>query len=158
MSVIEELQQARKQRLARFRQATLRHFDRCYDEAQASLSLPQPPEPPAKQALARIVAAPKPFRTPLTIASIQSTVAARFNITREELVSPSKRPEYVRPRQIAMYLIRKTTNLPLKKLGKAFGGRDHSTAFLAVRTAEHMMANDTEYAALVDEIGAEFTA
>jgi chromosomal replication initiation ATPase DnaA len=156
MSVIEELHRARKERLARFQRATLQHFDRCYDEALASL--PPPPEPPVKPVLTRINAAPRPFQVPLKIASIQKTVAERFNITREQLVSPSKKAEYVRPRQIAIYLARKTTDLPLKKLGKNFGGRDHTTILFAARSVESMMAQDANFAATVTELCAEFTA
>jgi hypothetical protein len=158
MSIIEELHRARKERLAKFRQAALQHFDRCYDEALASLPKPpEPPAPPIKPELTKINAAPRPFQTPLMIASIQKAVSERFQITHEQLVSPSKKAEYVRPRQIAIFIARKTTKMPLKKLGKHFGGRDHSTILFAARSVEHMMAKDADYAAIVKEIGAEFT-
>jgi chromosomal replication initiation ATPase DnaA len=159
MSIIEELHQARRERHARFRQATLKHFDRCYDEAQALISKSPPmPIPPIKRALVKIEAAPLPFRLRMIVPSIQSAVCARFNITHEQLVGPSKKTEFVRPRQIAMYVTRKVADIPLIRLGKIFGGRDHTTALFAIRSVERMMAEDAEYAAVVNEVCAEFGA
>ena len=41
------------------------------------------------------------------------------------------------PRQIAMYLSRQLTNLSLKEIGQAFGGRDHGTVIHACTTVEN---------------------
>ena len=49
------------------------------------------------------------------------------------LVGPSRRQPLVRARQTAMYLCRELTDLSLPKIGRAFGGRDHTTVLHACR-------------------------
>ncbi len=63
---------------------------------------------------------------------IQDEVAAYFDLTVEDLCSPSRTKDLVIARQIAMYLIRELTELSLPKIGTAFGGRDHTTVMHAV--------------------------
>ena len=46
------------------------------------------------------------------------------------------------PRQIAMYLSRILTNLPLKEIGAEFGGRDHGTVIHACKAVENLMEQD----------------
>ncbi len=63
---------------------------------------------------------------------IQDEVADYFDLTIEDLCSPSRTKDLVIARQIAMYLIRELTELSLPKIGTAFGGRDHTTVMHAV--------------------------
>ncbi|MBW3562958.1 MAG: chromosomal replication initiator protein DnaA, partial [Actinobacteria bacterium] len=63
---------------------------------------------------------------------IQDEVADYFDLTVEDLCSPSRTKDLVIARQIAMYLIRELTELSLPKIGTAFGGRDHTTVMHAV--------------------------
>jgi chromosomal replication initiator protein len=50
----------------------------------------------------------------------------------------------VLPRMIAMYLARKHTPVSFPELGRAFGGRDHSTAIHACRKIEWQIVADTK--------------
>lgn len=54
-------------------------------------------------------------------------VAEHFNITVNDLRSKNRSAEIALPRQIAMYLCRTMTDIPLKSIGLFLGGRDHST-------------------------------
>jgi chromosomal replication initiator protein len=44
----------------------------------------------------------------------------------------SRKKEIVKPRQIAMYLLRKELKSSFPFIGRKFGGRDHTTALYAV--------------------------
>jgi len=61
-----------------------------------------------------------------------------------ELKSKSRKRETVFPRQVAMYLMKEFTNLPLKSIGYHFGGRDHSTVIHAVQTISDMLETDKD--------------
>lgn len=54
-------------------------------------------------------------------------VADYFNITKEDIISKKKNREIAEPRQICMYLSRQYTDASLQLIGRALGGRDHTT-------------------------------
>ena len=68
----------------------------------------------------------------LDIDDVKTVTAEYFNIPLSELISNKKQRIYSYPRQLAMYLCRKYTNLSLKRIGEAFGKKDHSTVLYAV--------------------------
>jgi chromosomal replication initiator protein len=51
-----------------------------------------------------------------------------------------------RPRQVAMYLSKQLTSRSLPEIGRAFGGRDHTTVMHAVRKVEELVKLDTAFA------------
>ena len=63
----------------------------------------------------------------LTIEHIIRAVANHFGIEEERLLGKQRMREVALPRQVAMYLIRKETSASLPQIGKALGGRDHTT-------------------------------
>ncbi len=69
----------------------------------------------------------------IEIDDIKSITAEYFNIPLSELISNKKERVYSYPRQLAMYLCRKYTELSLKKIGEAFGKKDHSTVLYAIK-------------------------
>ena len=58
----------------------------------------------------------------------------------------------VQARQIAMYLIRSMTNLPLDDIGKEFDNRDHTTVLYSIDKVEKQMKKDSAFAETVKEI------
>ncbi|QRQ99406.1 chromosomal replication initiator protein DnaA [Dyadobacter sandarakinus] len=70
----------------------------------------------------------------VTIDTIQEVIADYFQITIADLKSKSRKKEVVYPRQLAMYLAKEYTDLPLKSIGYHFGGRDHSTVIHSVQS------------------------
>jgi chromosomal replication initiator protein len=72
-----------------------------------------------------------------------------FSLTREELLSPSRTPRVMWPRQLAMYLAREHTGASLPAIGTAFGGRNHTTVMHACRRAAERAAGDPEAAETV---------
>jgi chromosomal replication initiator protein len=80
----------------------------------------------------------------LTAEEIIQETAAACNITPAEVLSSSRRRDYVRGRQIAMYLTRDLTDLSLPKIGAKFGGRDHTTVMHGIDKVKKLMASDKE--------------
>ncbi|MGH3443343.1 MAG: chromosomal replication initiator protein DnaA [Nitriliruptorales bacterium] len=75
----------------------------------------------------------------ITVQLIQDEVAGYFDLSVEDLCSPSRTKQLVTARQIAMYLIRELTDLSLPRIGKAFGNRDHTTVMHAERKIAKLM-------------------
>lgn len=63
--------------------------------------------------------------------TIMKTVADFYNISLPDLMKRSRKKEVVRPRQIAMYLLRSEIKLSFPEIGQKLGGRDHSTVIHA---------------------------
>ena len=58
-------------------------------------------------------------------------------------------------RHTAMYLCRKHTDLSLPKIGKLFGGRDHSTVSYAIEKISALATSDTQVARQVEHLSEE---
>src|SRR5262249_49412195 len=67
----------------------------------------------------------------LSSARIRELVCERFGATTDELTGDRRSQNIVYPRQVAMYLARELTDSSLPKIGKEFGGRDHTTVIHA---------------------------
>jgi len=79
-----------------------------------------------------------------TVEEIQSQTAEAFGISVEDLVSPSRAAAVAWPRQLAMYLARELTDQTLPAIGRAFGGRTHTTVLHAHRKTAERIAGDRE--------------
>jgi chromosomal replication initiator protein len=83
---------------------------------------------------------------PPSIDAIQDAACAHFAITREELLSRSRAERVVWPRQAAMWLTKELTEHSLPSIGRAFGGRDHTTVLHACRrVAVHIASSPAAY-------------
>ena len=90
----------------------------------------------------------------VTIARIQEAVCDRFALTVQELVSPRRSQAVAYPRQVAMYLSRELTDSSLPKIGKEFGGRDHTTVLHANAKITRMISEDRAVYNLVQDLTA----
>ena len=90
----------------------------------------------------------------VTIAKIQETVSERFSLSVTELVSPRRSQAVAYPRQVAMYLSRELTDSSLPKIGKEFGGRDHTTVIHATTKITRLINEDRTVYNLVQELTA----
>ena len=100
----------------------------------------------------------KPGSSPPTIEEIVDATAGRFGITSGEVIARDRRPTVTHARKVAMYLARELTDHSLPAIGRAFGGRDHSTVLSAVRRTERDMASDPQLAAAVETLRQALTA
>lgn len=77
-----------------------------------------------------------------SIHQIKSIVASYFQITPELLASRSRKTQIVYARNIAIYLIREHLKTPLKKIGEAFGNRDHATIAHSFEKIHNLLKTD----------------
>jgi chromosomal replication initiator protein len=78
----------------------------------------------------------------VTVRGIQQSVADYFQIGLEELRGVKRQRSILYPRQVAMYLCRRLTEASLPEIGRAFGGRDHTTVMHAVEKIEREITQD----------------
>jgi chromosomal replication initiator protein len=64
---------------------------------------------------------------------IIETVAKFYNLEEKNLFDPTRRKEIVRPRQVAMFLLRKELKYSFPAIARKFGGKDHTTAIYAYK-------------------------
>lgn len=76
--------------------------------------------------------------------SILENVGSYYNMSPEELCGKSRKKEVVKPRQIAMYLLRKESGISFPTIGEYFGGRDHTTAMHACEKIDKLLEHDEE--------------
>ncbi|MDL1967184.1 MAG: chromosomal replication initiator protein DnaA [Deltaproteobacteria bacterium] len=74
-------------------------------------------------------------RKNITIDVIKKLVCKHFNISIKDIISSSRKQNFVRPRQIAIYLSRRYTDSPLQTIGKNFN-RYHATAMHSIGIVE----------------------
>jgi chromosomal replication initiator protein len=87
---------------------------------------------------------PRAASKPRSLDEIQAAACRHFELSAEELLSPSRSARVAWPRQVAMYLARELTRESLPAIGRHFGGRDHSTVLHACkRTAAKIHADST---------------
>jgi len=86
-----------------------------------------------KELLVSIVNAKKKT---VSVRKIAECVANFYSITMDDLIKQSRRKEYAKPRQAAMYLTRKELGSSFPSIGEFFGGRDHTTVMHGVEKVE----------------------
>jgi chromosomal replication initiator protein len=79
-----------------------------------------------------------------SVADVQAATAEAFGLSLDELVSPGRATRLTWPRQVAMYLARELTDQTLPAIGRAFGGRDHTTVLHACKRTTQRIAADPE--------------
>lgn len=84
----------------------------------------------AKKILAQASAQPKRFASPKKIVRM---VAEFYDVSEKELIDHSRKKEIVKPRQIAMYLLREELKCSFPFIGERLGKKDHTTAIHAYK-------------------------
>ena len=79
----------------------------------------------------------------VTVDNIIKTVAEYYKIKVSDLLSKRRTSSLARARQIAMALSKELTNHSLPELGRAFGGRDHTTVLHAFRKIQELKKSNT---------------
>ncbi len=90
----------------------------------------------------------------VSIDRIQETVSERFGLSITELCGDKRSQNIVYPRQVAMYLSRELTDSSLPKIGREFGGRDHTTVIYATSKIARLIREDRSVYNLVQELTA----
>ncbi len=88
----------------------------------------------------------------ITADSIREVVCDYFGVSAADFASVKRTREIAQARQVAMYLCKMHTNLPLKTIGAAIGGKNHATVVHACKTIQNLMETDKLFAAHIQEI------
>ena len=88
----------------------------------------------------------------ITIDSIQKAVAEKFSIKPAQLKEKSNRKQIVLPRQVAMFLVKELTQASLPEIGRAFGGKHHTTVIHSINKIEGQRVNDPDLNKLVNSL------
>ncbi|MBQ9891999.1 MAG: chromosomal replication initiator protein DnaA [Bacteroidales bacterium] len=89
----------------------------------------------------------------ISIDKVEKVVCEYFNITRDTLLSKSRKRQIVQARQIAMYMSRNLiSNCSLSTIGAELGGKDHATVLHACTTVSDLMSTDRTFKQYVTDI------
>jgi chromosomal replication initiator protein len=85
----------------------------------------------------------------VTIPQVQKAVAAAYKLSVEQLVSKNNSRQFAFPRQIAMYLCKRLTSRSYPEIGRAFGGKHHTTVIHSFEKIQSMAASDSTFQRLL---------
>lgn len=88
----------------------------------------------------------------ISINHITATVCQYFNIDEESFNSTKRTREVAQARQIAMYLAKQHTKLPLAAIGSAIGGRNHATVLHSCKAVSNMIDTDKVFRGQIEEL------
>ena len=80
----------------------------------------------------------------VSIEAIVKTVSERFSLTPAQLRMKSNTRQIAYPRQVAMYLVKELTAASLPEIGRAFGGKHHTTVLHSVQKIEQLRHKDSD--------------
>ena len=95
----------------------------------------------ARHCLKNIVHTPE---RKITIEAVQKAVAERFGLQAPQLKLKSNTKRIVEPRQIAMYIAKELTGSSLPEIGRAFGGKHHTTVLHSIQKIENLRRTDVD--------------
>lgn len=88
----------------------------------------------------------------ISIDMIIRAVAAKFNLQPAQLKLKSNRREIARPRQIAMYLAKELTQASLPEIGRAFGGKHHTTVLHSISRIDELRRTDADLNRVIQSV------
>ena len=128
-------------------ESNIRELEGCLNSVVAYAVLNRKPHedieitlPLAKEAIKDIIQHNKTVN--ITPELILETVADHYHVSEEDIKSTKRNRKIAEPRQIIMYLCRKLTDAPLKSIGIAVGGKDHSTISHGIEKIEKELKTD----------------
>ena len=89
---------------------------------------------------------------PITVDKIISEAAKIYNVDPDEIRSPKRNSPVSSARKVAIYVIQEITGLPYETIGQEFSGRDHSTVVYAIKNVKEMMAKDSNFRSVIEDI------
>lgn len=92
------------------------------------------------------------YQKEITIEHIIDTVCSYMNIDKERLNSAERTREVAIARQLAMYLAKQLTKIPLSAIGAAIGNRNHATVLHSCKTITNLIDTDQAFKLQVEEL------
>lgn len=104
----------------------------------------------ARKELSNIITPDKPKE--ITPQLIIEVVSEHFQISLDQMISKNRSSAIAKPRQIAMYLCKTMTDIPLDSIGALLGGRDHSTIIHGVQRISDEYESNATTRSLIETI------
>ena len=82
---------------------------------------------------------------------ILSVVSAYYSLSVAQITGKIKSGNIVNARHVAIYLFRDLLDLPLKKIGAIFGGRDHTTIMHSIEKIDKLLKTDEQTQTAIKE-------
>ena len=101
---------------------------------------------------------PHDVSSPVPIEIIQRLVAHKYSLDVKDLKGQQRTASIALPRQLAMYLACVMTELSSTDIGRAFGGRDHTTVLHARKKIQKMLDEDPFFLELVNKLQSDIKA
>ena len=92
------------------------------------------------------------YQKEITIDHIIDTICEQMGVDKQRLLSAERTREVAIARQIAMYLAKQLTKVPLTAIGTALGGRNHATVLHSCKTITNLMETDQAFKLQVEEL------
>jgi chromosomal replication initiator protein len=86
----------------------------------------------------------------VTVEVIQKFIADYYQLKVGDLKSRNNSKSVAMPRQIAMYVCKMLTSASLPEIGKAFGGKHHSTVIHSIRKIEDLRRREGDFNSLMN--------
>ncbi len=103
----------------------------------------------AQQALKYLI---HPQERRITIEAIQRAVAEKYGLQFSQLKQKTNAHNISFPRQVAMYVVKELTSASLPEIGRAFGGKHHTTVLHSVQKIDSMRQKDPDFNRLIHNI------
>ncbi len=94
----------------------------------------------------------------LSIQKVIDVVSEYYRLPSEQLISKSRTAQIALARHVAMYLCRVLLDSPYKKIGEAFGGRDHATVINGIKNVETMLKEDPSLEGVLKDLSSKVSA
>ncbi len=88
----------------------------------------------------------------ISIESIVKAVAEKFSLQPSQLKQKTNEQKIVLPRQIAMYLAKELTSASLPEIGRAFGGKHHTTVLHSINKIDQLRQRDQDLNSLIHRL------
>lgn len=88
----------------------------------------------------------------ISVARIAEIVCQYYDIDEQSLNSSKRTRDLAQARQVAMYLAKQHTKLPLAAIGAAIGGRNHATVLHSFKQVTNMLDTDKLFRSQIEEI------
>jgi len=93
----------------------------------------------------------------ITVGDVMVKASEFFGVALSDLRGKNRTSAVALARQAAMYLARQLTHASLEEVGRAFGGKDHTTVLHAVDKIRTLIGKDPEFKKSIDTLTRSFT-
>lgn len=91
-------------------------------------------------------------KNPVELVELMKVVSDVFNVPKELIAGKTRKAQVMRARHAFVYVARVRLNVPYKKLGRALGGRDHSTIIHSYEQGKFLFYTDSKFKENIDSV------